>query len=81
MTIPTVAVMIATPILPIAEYARITGQSIRTITNDMDTGLIPVYQRKKDAKRFVNMIALTQMASMNTAPIDPWNKPQQVATA
>ena len=75
----TIAVMIDTPLLSIAEYARRTGQSPRTVTNDMDSGLIPVYQRKKDAKRLVNMVALAQLAASKTAPIDPWNQPQKIA--
>jgi len=71
--------MIDTPLLSIAEYARRTGQSPRTVTNDMDTGLIPVYQRKKDAKRLVNMVALAQLAAIHTPAVEPWNAPQQVA--
>lgn len=73
-----IAILIDTPFLSIPEYAKRTGLSVRTVTDDMESGLIPFLQRKRKAKRLVNMVALAQMAATSSANPEPWNDPQQI---
>lgn len=73
-----IAVLIDTPFLSIEEYSRRTGFSTEVIRDDMESGLIPFYQRKRRCKRLVNMVALTQMAAISSASPEPWNQPQQI---
>lgn len=74
----TIAILIDTPFLSIPEYAKRTGLSVRTVTEDMETGLIPFYQRMRKSKRLVNMVALAQMAATAAESPEPWNHPQQI---
>lgn len=74
----SIAILIDTPFLSIPEYAKRTGMSVRTICDDMESGLIPFYQRKRKSKRLVNMVALAQMAAASSANPEPWNDPQQI---
>lgn len=75
----SIAILIDTPFLSIEEYAKRTGVSVRTVRNDMESGLIPFYQRHRKAKRLVNMVQLTQMAASQGAELEPWNRPQEIA--
>ena len=72
-------ILIDTPFLDIAEYARRTNQSIDTVRRDIETGLIPIYQQAKGKKRLVNMIALAKIADSLCPALEPWNHPQQVS--
>lgn len=74
----SIAILIDTPFLSIPEYAKRTGLSVRTVRDDMESGLIPFYQRARKSKRLVNMVALTQMAASQAETPEPWNQPQQV---
>jgi len=74
----SIAILIDTPFLSIPEYAKRTGLSIRTVRDDMESGLIPFYQRARKSKRLVNMVALAQMAASHSAEVEPWNQPQQI---
>jgi len=74
----SIAILIDTPFLSIPEYAKRTGLSVRTVTDDMESGLIPFYQRARKSKRLVNMVALTQMAATAAETPEPWNQPQQI---
>ena len=75
----TIGIYIDTPFLSIPEYARRTGQAVKTIRNDIDTGLLPTYQRAKGAKHLINMVALAQIAASKSEQLEPWNNPQQIA--
>jgi hypothetical protein len=75
----TIVIYIDTPFLSISEYARRTGQAVKTIRNDIDTGLLPTYQRAKGAKHLINMVVLAQIAASKAPPLEPWNRPQKVA--
>lgn len=75
----SIAILIDTPFLPIEEYARRCGIPAKTVRNDMESGLIPFYQRHRGAKRLVNMVALAQLAASQGENPEPWNQPQEVA--
>ncbi len=75
----SIAILIDTPFLSIGEYARRTGVTAKTVRNDMESGLIPFYQRHRGAKRLVNMVQLTQMAASQGESPEPWNQSQEVA--
>jgi len=74
----SIAILIDTPFLSISEYARRTGQSAKTIRNDMEAGLVPFYQRHRGSKRLVNMVQLLQMANVGANELEPWNNPEEV---
>ena len=74
----TIAILIDTPFISIEEYAKRTGFSVRAIRDDMESGLIPFYQRARKSKRLVNMVALAQMAATAAKSPEPWNQPQQI---
>lgn len=74
----SIAILIDTPFLSIPEYAKRTGLSVRTVRDDMESGLIPFYQRARKSKRLVNMVALAQMAASQVKNPEPWNQPQQI---
>lgn len=74
----TIAILIDAPFISIEEYAKRTGFSVRAIRDDMESGLIPFYQRARKSKRLVNMVALAQMAATAAKSPEPWNQPQQI---
>ena len=74
----SIAILIDNPFLSIPEYAKRTGLSVRTVRDDMESGLIPFYQRARKSKRLVNMVALAQMAASQVNNPEPWNQPQQI---
>ncbi len=73
-----IAILIDAPFISIDEYAKRTGFSVRAIRDDMESGLIPFYQRARKSKRLVNMVALAQMAASQVNNPEPWNQPQQI---
>ena len=75
----SIAILIDTPFLSIPEYAKRTGLSVRTVRDDMESGLIPFYQRARKSKRLVNMVVLAQMAASQAVEAEPWNLPQEIA--
>lgn len=74
----SIAILIDAPFISIEEYAKRTGFSVRAVRDDMESGLIPFYQRARKSKRLVNMVALAQMAAASSATPEPWNDPQQI---
>ena len=75
----TVNIQMDTSFLSIKEYARRHGEDIKTVQNDIKSGLIPTLQMGKGKKHMVNMVALAHRAAAQIENDEPWNEPQQIA--
>lgn len=75
----TVNIQLDTSFLSVKEYARRHGEDVKTVQNDIKSGLIPTLQMGKGKKHMVNMVALAHRAASQIENDEPWNQPQQIA--
>lgn len=55
-----VVIMLDLPAIPLAEYARRSGQSIKHCESQVKEGKLPILQEKPKAKVYVNLIAMAK---------------------
>ncbi len=61
-----------TPLLSIAEFAKRSGITIRSVQKQCETGQLPVIQRGVRGIRYINMVQLTQRCAESNSN-EPWN--------
>jgi len=56
-----VTIQVEKPILSIKAYAQLVNESEKSISNQIDDGMLPYVQPKPRGKRYINMTALLML--------------------